>query len=181
MLFLFQDGLILAQAPIDLEPSSNLDLDINEDPIVVQAAVTVPKTRPIPPPNAHLESQLAYSAFVNGQWDIFAQVLPPTTLPPQALTQDSYEDRDPSYAPDGQRLAYASRRDNNWDIYLLDLSSGQETRLTDEAHYDGRPVWHPDGQQLVFESYRSGSLDIWLMDLTKPASMTNLSGRLTHG
>ncbi len=105
-------------------------------------------------------SIIAFTAFRQGQWDIFTISAVGQDL--RRLTYDAYEDRDPAFSPDGQQLAYASKREGNWDIYVLDLQTGVETRLTSHAHYDGRPVWHPEGNKLAFESYRSGNLDIWL-------------------
>ncbi len=117
--------------------------------------------------------RLAFAAFRNGQWDIYA--LAPDGSDLRQLTNDPYEDTDPAYSPDGRYLAYASRRDRNWDIYLLDLQTGGLQRLTDSPHYDAAPAWRPDGQMIAFESYRSGNLDIWLVPPEPGASPTNLT------
>jgi TolB protein len=90
------------------------------------------------------------------------------------LTDDAAEDRDPAYSPDGTRLAFASRHDRNWDLYILDLQTGQQTRVTDHPDYDGSPSWSPDGKQIAFESYRAGDLDIWIVNLNSGA-LTNLT------
>lgn len=122
--------------------------------------------------------QIAFSAFSKGQWDIFS-VSPTGDL--RRLTNTPAEDADPAFSPDGTRLAYASRRENNWDIYLLDLRTGVETRLTDHPHYDGAPAWKPNGQTLAFESFRNGDLDIWLLDLAPGSSPRNLTAESVAG
>lgn len=128
------------------------------------------------PPTAE---RIAFSAFRNGQWDIYSVAPDGSSL--KQLTRDLAEERQPAYAPDGSRLAYAARRDNNWDIYVLDLQSGQETRLTDSPHYDGAPSWSPDSQFIAYESYRNGDLDIWVVDAAGSEPATNLTAESLDG
>ena len=70
--------------------------------------------------------RIAFAAFRNGQWDIYA-IDPEGDSSPWQLTNDRIAESDPAYSPDGARLAFAARRDNNWDVYVLDLLTGQET------------------------------------------------------
>jgi len=96
----------------------------------------------------------------------------PQDLPLTHLTDHPWDDIDPAISPDGTRMAYASRRNGYFDIYVFDFSSGQSTRITDTAAYDGKPTWSPDSQWLAYESYQSGNLDIFiqaLANLTQPA------------
>ena len=39
-------------------------------------------------------------------------------------------------SPDGRHLAFASRRDGNWELYILDFMSGELRRLTDNPAFD---------------------------------------------
>lgn len=118
--------------------------------------------------NPAQDSMIAFAAFRNGQWDIFAVSAIDQSL--RRLTNDTYEDQAPAFSPQGTHLAYASKRDGNWDIYLLNLQTDEETRLTTHPHYDGAPAWRPGGDSgpdiIAFESYRSGNLDVWLLELT---------------
>jgi TolB protein len=52
----------------------------------------------------------------------------------------------------GGRIAFASDRDGNFNIYSMNSDGGTVIRLTDNPFNDNEPVWSPDGEQLVFVS-----------------------------
>ena len=120
---------------------------------------------------------VAFSAFVNGNRDIYAFELETGSL--FRLTSDPAPDVEPALSPDGDRLAFSSRRDGNWEIYLLDRD-GALTRLTHNTHYDGDPAWSPDGQYIAFESYRAWDIDIWVMR-ADGSEKRNLTPRVPAG
>ena len=93
----------------------------------------------------------------------------PQFLPLTRLTNNPWDDIQPAISPDGARLAFASRQNGYWDLYLLDLVTGLQTRVTDSPEYDGAPVWSPDGQWLAYESYTAAGIQIFLRQLSKPA------------
>jgi TolB protein len=71
---------------------------------------------------------------------------------------------DPSWAPNGQLLAFSWQRPSgNYDIYVMDIASHQLLELTRDAGRNERPSGAPDGRHLVFESTRTGSRQIWSM------------------
>ena len=88
-----------------------------------------------------------------------AAVTRPTPTPPsgrdfyrlQRLTYTSAGAFRPAVSPDGQRIAYASERNGNWDIYVLNRSAGVELRLTDDALPDMAPAWSPDGTRIAYQ------------------------------
>jgi len=72
----------------------------------------------------------------------------------------------PTWSPDGKKLALTlSGSNGNLDIYLLDLTSQQLTRLTDDAGIDTEAVFSPDGSTLYFTSDRSGNPQVYRMTL----------------
>ncbi len=79
-----------------------------------------------------------------------------------ALTQGSWNDAQPSSSPDGERIAFSSDRAGHWDLYLLNLRTGQTLQLNDDADYDGYPSWSPDGAWLAYERNDSDNLDIFM-------------------
>jgi len=82
----------------------------------------------------------------------------PQLLPFTRLTSGLWNDITPAASPDGQRIAFSSNRSGYWDLYLLDLISGEVTQLTHTPEYDAWPSWSPDGQWLAYESYYSETL-----------------------
>jgi len=98
-------------------------------------------------------------------------VFHPQYLALTRLTNTPWDDITPALSPDGSKVAFSSRRNGYWDIFILDLSSHLLTRITDTPEYDANPSWSPDGQWLAFESYVGDNLEILIkstVDLSQP-------------
>ncbi|HJS47183.1 MAG TPA: hypothetical protein VJ773_04250, partial [Gemmatimonadales bacterium] len=68
----------------------------------------------------------------------------------------------PEASPPSPTLAFASKRDGNWEIYTVRVPGGPPVRLTTRAPHDRFPLWSPDGTRLAFGSQaRSDSWDPW--------------------
>ncbi len=61
----------------------------------------------------------------------------------------------------GNRIVYDDNRDGNWNIYMTDRATGQETRLTDEPHDQTSPIIL--GNYVAYFDNRNGSPDIYLL------------------
>ncbi len=71
---------------------------------------------------------------------------------------------EPVWSNDGRFLAYRSIRNDNHDIHVIDLESGEDRRLTDVPEVDAEPEWSPDDQWIAFVSYRDyPNSDIYIM------------------
>ncbi len=85
----------------------------------------------------------------------------------QKLTENRKDDRDPSWSPDGKRIAFASDRKGdavNYEIYVIDADGGNQQKLTENRHDDAWPSWSPDSQRIAFYSLRGMHADIYVMD-----------------
>lgn len=115
-------------------------------------------------------SKLILTAEANGHYDLYGWA---SQGEPQRLVRDASPMRAPALASDG-RVAYQSRRDGNWEIYVSALDGSNRRRVTNTLDYDGAPAWSPDGARLAFESYRTGNLNVWVMnaDGSNPVDLT---------
>jgi Tol biopolymer transport system component len=58
---------------------------------------------------------------------------------------------DPAWSPDGKRIAFASDRAGNYDIYTMSSEDGSNvSRLTEDASAEADPVWSPDGSWIAY-------------------------------
>ena len=80
----------------------------------------------------------------------------------------------PAWSPDGTKIAFASTRDTNPEIYLMDPNGSNITRLTHNAADDAQPAWSPSGLKIAFASNRDGNDEIYVMD-ANGAGQVNLT------
>ena len=85
----------------------------------------------------------------------------------QRLTENRNNDWNPSWSPDGKRIAFMADRKGdvvNWDVYVIDADGGNQQNLTENRVYDSSPSWSPDGKRIAFFSFRDKNTEIYVMD-----------------
>jgi len=80
---------------------------------------------------------------------------------PRQVTRGGDFEFTPALSPDGRRIAFASEREENLDIYVIDARGGSPLRLTEDPAADRDPVWFPDGASIAFVSDRGGGVGVW--------------------
>jgi Tol biopolymer transport system component len=134
-------------------------------------------------------SRLAFSSFREGSWEIFVMdtscLSEPATCPDYVtqITSDGNGNLSPVWSPDGNRFAFNSKANGNWDIYTMTPSGGDIRQVTDHPENDLAPAWSPDGAQLAFESNRDGNVEIYVVNANggEPRNITNFPFANDHG
>jgi TolB protein len=146
-----------------------------EEPLFIPTAV--PTATEIPAV-LQVGGSIAYTRREAGQSDIWASQI--DNREAIRLTNSPADERDPAWSPDGTRLAYASRQDDNdWNIYVQDATNfgGDPIPLTFTLGFEGGPVWSPDGAFIAYEGYQPNThLDIFVVPVDGSAAPERLPG-----
>ena len=94
----------------------------------------------------------------------------------------------PAWSPNGRRIAFASLRDGNSEVYVMNADGSRQRNLTRNPAEDFFPAWSPNGRRIAFASLRDGNSEVYAMNadgsgqrnLTRdPAEDFDLPGRQT--
>ncbi len=128
-------------------------------------------------------TQIAYDSSKDGNLELYlldvserpgAQTVSPTRQ--QRLTNIVGTDEQPAWSPDGERLAFASYRDGDLDVYMMDLATRETRNLTENiADTEWGAAWSPDGEILTFTSSRETFWQIYAVDPLAPEAVTPLT------
>jgi TolB protein len=75
------------------------------------------------------------------------------------------QDYDPSYSPDGKKIAFARLSGPNFsrsEIWVMDTDGTHQAQLTSGSS-DNAPSWSPDGKKIAYVRFRERH-EIWIMN-----------------
>ena len=55
------------------------------------------------------------------------------------------------------KIVYASDKDGDYEIYVMNGDGTDQRQITDNSYYDGQPVWSPDCKSIAFISDRNNN------------------------
>jgi len=81
----------------------------------------------------------------------------------------------PRFAPNNDLLTYMNFEDGNPQVYLLQLSSGQQQRLGSFGQMTFSPRFSPDGRRVAFSVENAGTTNIYALDIgsSQPVQLTS--------
>jgi TolB protein len=106
----------------------------------------------------------------NGYAHLFAYQ--PRDLPFTRITTGNWSDIYPALSPDHTQIAFASNRNGAWDLYVMNLETGDVAQVTNTPEYDSAPSWSPDSQWLAFETYVNDNLEIAVVSVNERTQPT---------
>ncbi len=138
-------------------------------------------------------TRIAFTRIINGAFDIFVMnadgtgVTKLTSSSPAssrkpvwcrdriAFYSDREGDNDPTWSPSCGQIAFTSKRDGFWQIYVINADGTGEKRLSDARASDEFPAWSPDGSRIAFTSSRDGYYEIYVIN-ADGTGLTRLTG-----
>ena len=75
------------------------------------------------------------------------------------ISNNTYTDLNPSWSPDGTKIAFNSKRDKDasFTIYIMNADGTNQMRISQNLGTNWGPSWSPDGTQVVFDCAYQGS------------------------
>jgi Tol biopolymer transport system component len=130
---------------------------------VLIAAAAMPATALAAFPG--LNGRITFASFRDNNGNVFATE-PLTGSPAQRLTTESADEAQPTYSPDGRRIAFRSNRDGNYEIYVMNAEGTGQTRLTRYSpnRFAAQPSWAPDGRHILYRANPAGNPELYSMN-----------------
>lgn len=88
-----------------------------------------------------------------------------TTGAARPLVPGPYQDMHPDWSPDGSRIAFASDRSGQFEIWVMDAGGGNLTAVTSGPGAKTWPAWSPDGKSLMYNLAINAKQEIWRIDV----------------
>jgi hypothetical protein len=123
---------------------------------------TLTPTATLPPPTLTPTRTLTPTATSPPRTRTPTATLTPTatsTLTPTVTPTTPVTPTIKSLAPGGGHIAFASDRDGNFEIYVMNADGSGQTRLSERW-----PSWSPNGGRIAFASKRDGNTEIYAMN-----------------
>lgn len=101
---------------------------------------------------------ILFTNYGNGLW-----VMKPDGDNPRPLT--NRDDIDPTWSPDGSMIAFASSRNGQRQLFVMNADGSNIRQVTDLNNMGGRSTWSPDGTRLAFYRGPFGDRNIYIINV----------------
>lgn len=110
----------------------------------------------------YFSTRIAYVVKSGGRYEL--QVADADGMNPQTALVSREPIISPSWAPDGQRLAYVSFEAKKPVVYVHNLPTGQRNVLANFRGSNSAPTWSPDGQRLAVVLTKDGNSQLYVLN-----------------
>jgi len=153
-----------------LQPVSTATL--TSTPILTPSVTATPTMTQVPIPTLFGggTNQIAFVSDRTGAPQIYLMNAEGSD-PQQQITNMANGACQPSWSPDGMRLAFISpclKRQNQYtdaSIYIVNVDGSGVIELMSDKSGNFDPAWSPDGTRIAFTSVRDGSREIYILNL----------------
>lgn len=84
---------------------------------------------------------------------------------PQIIIRSPRADHSPQISPDGAKMAFASDRTGNYEIWIADTNGKNQRQLTAETGSAGSPRFSPDGKFIAYDSQIASGSGIYTVSV----------------
>ena len=109
-------------------------------------------------------TKIAFTRVRNGNLNICVMVVDGGNK--KRLTDHPARDYEPSWSPDGSKIAFSSRSDGEKIVHIAVMDADGKNRLKLEDHAT-QPSWFPDGKEIGCVSFRDGTREIYVIGADK--------------
>ena len=162
--------------PAPLEPTLSAlatSLAVTPTGVSVTGQVVSSGTTSATSPQSPSQGTVFFTARTQARSHIWAYVI--GDAEPVQITFGDWDDRNPAFHTEEGLLAFTSNRGLYWDLYLLDLDSGNLRQLTETPDYEGNPTWSPDGRWIAYEANYDGDFDIYILPVMDDEDVIQLT------
>lgn len=105
-----------------------------------------------------------------------ADVTLPQGKPYRQLTTGSWNDRWPTWSPDGKTIAYVSDKGGVWSVWVMNANGSSTRQLSPSGAIATNPSWSPDSSRLAYWCLEGTSATIRIVALSESSTITLTRG-----